>query len=66
MARHLILRSAEAAVGDDWTGFTERYADLPEHEDDHDWDMLTDSLFQDLDILALFTTAGQMRYRRNV
>jgi hypothetical protein len=55
MALHLILRSAEAAVGDDWAGFAERYADLPEHEDDHDWDMLTETLFQDLDILALFS-----------
>jgi hypothetical protein len=55
MALHLILRSAEAAVDDDWVGFTERYADLPEHEDDHDWDMLTETLFQDTDILALFS-----------
>jgi hypothetical protein len=29
--------------------------DLPEHDDDHDWDMLTETLFQDLDILALFS-----------
>ncbi|MDT8912104.1 hypothetical protein [Amycolatopsis sp. PS_44_ISF1] len=56
MALHLILRSAEATVDDDWAGFTERYADLPEHEDDHDWDMLTETLFQDIDILALFST----------
>ncbi len=55
MALHLILRSAESAVDDDWAGLTGRYADLPEHDDDHDWDMLTDTLFQDTDILALFS-----------
>jgi hypothetical protein len=55
MALHLILRSAEAAVGDDSASFVERYTTLPEHEDDHDWDMLTETLFQDLDILVLFS-----------
>jgi hypothetical protein len=55
MALHLILRSAEAAVDDDWAGFTGRYVDLPGHEGDYDWDMLTETLFQDLDILALFS-----------
>ncbi|NBH10352.1 hypothetical protein [Amycolatopsis sp. SID8362] len=55
MALHLILRSAEAAVDDDWATFAEGYADLPEHEDDHDWDVLTETLFQDLDILTLFS-----------
>ncbi|WP_284740350.1 hypothetical protein [Amycolatopsis sp. RTGN1] len=55
MALHLILRSAEATVGDDWADFTKRYADLPEHDNDHDWDMLAETLLQDIDILALFS-----------
>ncbi|WP_410597323.1 hypothetical protein [Amycolatopsis sp. lyj-23] len=55
MALHLVLRSAEAAVSDNWADLTQRYADLPEHDDDHDWDMLTETLFQDIDILALFS-----------
>ncbi|OAP26160.1 hypothetical protein [Amycolatopsis rubida] len=55
MALHLILRYAESAVDDDWASLTGRYADLPEHKDDHNWNMLTEILFQDTDILALFS-----------
>ncbi|MBB4689318.1 hypothetical protein [Amycolatopsis jiangsuensis] len=54
-ALHLILRYAESAVDDDWASLTGRYADLPEHKDNHNWNMLTEILFQDTDILALFS-----------
>lgn len=56
MALHLILRYAESAdADDDWASLTGRYADLPEHKDDYNWNMLTEILFQDTDILALFS-----------
>lgn len=54
MALHLILRHVQAAVADGWAGVEDRFADLLEHEDDLDWDLLHDVLFQDLDILELF------------
>lgn len=54
MALHLILEDAPAAVEDDWGGLDEMLARLPEHPDDHDWDMASEVFFQDHDILELF------------
>jgi hypothetical protein len=58
MALHLILRDAPTAVDDDWGGLDETLADLPEHDDDFDWDMAEEVLFQDSDTLALFDPAA--------
>ncbi|MBW4717407.1 hypothetical protein [Saccharothrix obliqua] len=54
MALHLILRYAESAVDDGWSGLDTRFAGLPERGDDLDWALLSDVLFTDHDILELF------------
>lgn len=54
MAFHLMLRSAEAAVDDGWGSLDETLQRLPEHADDYDWEMATEVLLQDTDILSLF------------
>jgi hypothetical protein len=54
MALHLMLRTAKAAVVDGWAGLEETLAGLPEQEDDLDWDLLYEVLFQDFDMLSLF------------
>jgi hypothetical protein len=54
MAFHLMLRSAEAAVDDDWGPLGETLARLPEHTDDYDWERASEVLLQDTDILSLF------------
>jgi hypothetical protein len=55
MALHLMLRYARAAVADGRSGLESTFADLPHHPDDLDWDTLSDNLFQDHDILELFS-----------
>ncbi|MBB5958430.1 hypothetical protein FHS29_005038 [Saccharothrix tamanrassetensis] len=54
MALHLVLRYAESAVDDGWSGLDTHFAGLPEREDDLDWMLLSDVLFKDHDILELF------------
>jgi hypothetical protein len=54
MALHLVLDHAPAAVEDGWAGLDRHPLPLPEHPDDFDWDMASEVLFQDLDILSLF------------
>jgi hypothetical protein len=54
MALHLILENAPDAVEDGWAGLDETPPQLPEHPDDCDWDMASEVLFQDHDILGLF------------
>lgn len=54
MALHLMLRTAEAALADGWGVSPELLDQLPEHPDDHNWDLLVDVLLQDEDILTLF------------
>ncbi len=58
MALHLVLQDAPTAADDDWDGLDQTLADLPEHADDLDWDMVEEVLFQDSDILALFDPAA--------
>lgn len=54
MALHLILQNAPAAVQDGWTGLDDTLPQLPEHPDDYDWNIASEVLFQDHDILDLF------------
>jgi hypothetical protein len=54
MALHLILEDAPDAGEDGWAGLDETLPRLPEHPDDYDWDMASEVLFQDHDILDLF------------
>ena len=54
MALHLMLRSAQAAIADGWGPTPDLLAALPEHDDDHDWDIAPEVLMQDDDILSLF------------
>ncbi|MGH3519241.1 MAG: hypothetical protein ACRDQ7_17850 [Haloechinothrix sp.] len=55
MALHLVLQAAPDAVADGWGAVASLLPSLPEHPDDFDWDMLSEVLFQDHDILELFT-----------
>ncbi|AHH98600.1 hypothetical protein [Kutzneria albida] len=54
MALHLMLEYGESAVNDGWSGLESHFAGLPEHANDLDWDLLSDVLCQDSDILSLF------------
>ncbi|WP_436499507.1 hypothetical protein [Actinokineospora sp. HUAS TT18] len=54
MALHLAIGTAIAAIADDWPNATRAIETLPQHQDDLDWDMANDVLFQDHDILNLF------------
>lgn len=54
MALHLMLRSARDAVDDDWAPLDEILPRLPEHRDDYEWDMASEVLLQDNDVLSLF------------
>lgn len=54
LALHLVLLDAPTAVEDGWAGLDETLPRLPEHPDDYDWDMASEVLFQDHDILDLF------------
>lgn len=55
MALHLVLNDAPEAVQDGWSGVEHILPSLKKHPDDFDWDMLSEVLFQDHDILGLFT-----------
>ena len=54
MALHLVLEDAPIVVEDGWAGLGDTLPRLPEHPDDYDWDMASEMLFQDHDILDLF------------
>ena len=54
MAAHLMLRYADDGVADEWLSISKRSLAVPAHEDDLDWPLLRDVLFQDIDILCLF------------
>ena len=54
LALHLILDAAPDAADDGWAGLDDTLSRLPQHPDDLDWDMASDVLFQDHDILDLF------------
>ncbi|MFF5074229.1 hypothetical protein ACFY2R_24255 [Micromonospora olivasterospora] len=54
MAFHLMLQAAQAALADGWGPSGDLLARLPEHADDYDWDMVSEVLLQDDDILHLF------------
>jgi hypothetical protein len=54
MALHLILEDAPTATEDGWAGLDEALPRLPGHLDDYDWDMASEVLLQDHDILDLF------------
>lgn len=54
MALHLMRRFAEAAVDDGWAGLDGPLRHLPTHPDDFDWELVTDALFRDADILWIF------------
>ncbi|MDZ5446541.1 hypothetical protein U2F26_28110 [Micromonospora sp. 4G57] len=54
MAFHLMLQTAQAALADEWGPSDDLLARLPEHADDYDWDMASEVLLQDDDILHLF------------
>lgn len=49
---HLAIEDAEAAVADQEDIESQR--DLPEYEDDYDWDMCSQILFQDNDVRLLY------------
>jgi hypothetical protein len=57
MALHMMIDTARAAAADGWSGLEDTFADLPEYDDDLDWDLLIDMMFQDTDMLALFNAA---------
>jgi hypothetical protein len=54
MALHLMLRSAQAAIADGWGPTPDLLAALPPHDGDYDWDLTSEVLLQDDDILSLF------------
>ncbi|MEG3635210.1 hypothetical protein [Micromonospora palythoicola] len=54
MAFHLMMRAARAAQEDGWGFEADELAQLPEHPNDYDWDMTSEVLLQDTDILRLF------------
>ena len=54
MAVHLILQAAPDAVTDDWASLADTLSRLPEHPDDYDWDMASETFLQDYDILSMF------------
>lgn len=54
MAFHLMLRNARSAQEDGWGMSDEELEELPEHQDDYDWDIAYEVLLQDDDILNLF------------
>jgi hypothetical protein len=56
MAVHLIAETAQAALNDEWMPMSEELAGrLPEHgDDDADFDMATEILLKDEDVLWLF------------
>jgi hypothetical protein len=54
MALHLMLEDAPTALADDWADTAGQLDRLPDHPDDYEWQMLTEMLLQDIDILSLF------------
>lgn len=49
-----MLCYASDAADDGWCGLKDHFSALPEHNDDLNWNLLRDVLFQDGDILELF------------
>lgn len=54
MALHLVIRSARAAIADDWPTASRAIETLSPRPEDFDWDLIDDVLFQDHDILSLY------------
>ena len=54
MALHLGIEDGPAGLDLAEDGEDERHFALPEHDDDYDWEMCTECLFQDTDVLMLF------------
>ncbi|PZG22142.1 hypothetical protein C1I95_06020 [Micromonospora craterilacus] len=54
MALHLILRAGQDAHQDGWGVAPSDLARLPSHPDDYDWDITSEVLLEDDDILNLF------------
>jgi hypothetical protein len=54
MAFHLAIEDAEAGLAGEPQIFDDLVRSLPSHRDDFDWEMCSEDLFQDHDVLLLF------------